>query len=35
MIMRIGDRKHHDKWTDAGMKRKAEKRIEWRMLSLQ
>ena len=29
-----GDR-HHDKWLYADTKRKAEKRVEWRMLSLQ
>ena len=29
------DRQHYDKWTNEDTKRKAEKRVEWRMLSLQ
>ena len=28
------DRHHYDKWTVWRTKRKAEKRVEWRMLSL-
>ena len=34
MEKKISDDRHHDKWY-ADTKRKAEKRVEWRMLSLQ
>ena len=29
------DRQHYDKWTVCRYKRKAEKRVEWRILSFQ
>ena len=29
------EKQHNDKWTYADTKRKAEKRVEWRMLRLQ
>ena len=29
------DRQHNDKWTECRYEKKAEKRVEWRMLSLQ
>ena len=32
---KISDDRHRDKWTYAETKRKAKKRVEWRMLSLQ
>ena len=31
----LDDRQHYDKWMYENMKRKAEKRVQWRMLSLQ